>query len=63
MRGGDRVGEALREIEEIVSGKSAEGNPLLEALAVDQGHGEEVNALDFFHRVNGDDVGVIESRE
>jgi hypothetical protein len=26
-------------------------------------HGEEVDAAGFFHRINGDDIGVIELRQ
>jgi hypothetical protein len=57
----DRIGERDRELEERVRGKPLAADVGRESLPVHQLHGQETNALDFFHGVNRDDVWVPKS--
>ena len=60
VRGGQRVGERQRELEESRQRQAAGRNQRVERLALDELHRQETDAVGFLGRVDGDDVRVIE---
>ena len=58
------VDQGDREVEERPEGQSARpGSSRPVVCALDQLDGEEVDSVCFFHRVDGDDVGMVEGGE
>jgi hypothetical protein len=62
MSSGKGVGERDGDVEELLQAHPDLGDPALQALAVDQLHGDEARAAGFLDRVDRDDVGVVERR-
>ena len=60
VRGGERVGESAGDVDDLCGGQAAGRDEAVEGLAFDEFHGEEMDAVGFFDREDGDDVGVIE---
>ena len=61
--GDERVGERLRQIEDLWEGKTARNERAVQTLAVDEFHGQEVNALHFFDpKFNGVDWNAARQR-
>ena len=48
--------------EENFSHKSARGNQLAQGMTIHQFHAQEMNPVPLPHRVNGDNVGMVEAR-
>jgi hypothetical protein len=63
MRGGERVGQRSRHGDEAFDRQTVGRNSLCQGKPLDQLHGKEVNALGFLHRVDGDDVGMVDGGE
>jgi hypothetical protein len=63
MRGRERVAERAGNLDDLLDREPAGGNEAGEWLALDQLHGQEVDAVGFLHRVDGDDVRVVELGE
>ena len=61
--GGEGVGERGGDLEDLGSGEPALGDDAVEGLALDELHGEEVDAVRLLDRVDGDDPGVVEGGE
>ena len=47
VRGGERVGQGLRDIEDAGGGETVLWNNLIERMAFDQFHGQKVDAIRF----------------
>src|ERR1039458_830740 len=62
-RGRERVAERAGNLDDLLDREPAGGNEAVEWLALDQLHGQEVDAVGFLHRVDGDDVRVVELGE
>ena len=60
VRGGERVGQRVGDVEDPLDRQAALGNGAVEGLALDELHREEVDALGFFNREDRDDAGMIE---
>lgn len=60
MRGGERASKRSGNLDDSLDGKAAFRNEPIERPALDQLHREKVNAVGFLHRVERDDVRVIE---
>ncbi len=61
--GGERLRERDGDLEDALQGHPAFGNHVREPLALDELHGEEVNAPGLLDRVNGDDIRMVEGSE
>ena len=60
MRGGQRVGEGDRDLEELRQRHAAAGYQLVERAPLDQLHRQEPDAVGLLDRVDRDDVRVVE---
>jgi hypothetical protein len=60
MGGYQRLGQRSADLDDSLDWESAFRNELVKRLPLDQLHGEEVRAVHFLHRKDGDDVRVIE---
>jgi len=58
--GGHRFGQRYGDLEELLETQAAGWHDVVEPPPFHQLHGEEVEAIGLFHRVDGDDVGMIE---
>jgi hypothetical protein len=58
-----RVGKRNGHVEQLKNRQSARRNEGVEILALDQLHGDEARALNFFYGVQRDNIRVIESRD
>ena len=58
--GRERVGQRVGDVEHPLDRQAALGNGDVERLALDELHGEEVDALGFFDREDRDDARMIE---
>jgi hypothetical protein len=63
VRAAQRIGQWNRCVEDLVERQPVLLDDLVEALAVDELHGQEMGAVVLLHRVDGDDVGMIERRD
>ncbi len=59
MRSGERVGKCTCDFDDLLDGKAARRNQVVQRLPFDKFHRQEMNAAAFFHRINGDDVRVV----
>ena len=55
------IDERDRQLEEAIDRKTTRFDQLIERLAVDQLESDEVEAVRFLDRMNGDDVRVVDS--
>ena len=60
VRGCERVGKRVGDVEDPLDRQAALGNGAVERLALDELHGEEVDALGFLDREDRDDARMIE---
>ncbi len=60
MRRGDGIGQGNRDVEEPIQRKAVLGQKLRQRLAVNELHGDEVDAFGLLDGVDCDDVGVVE---
>ena len=60
MGGGERVAECAGDIDDLLDREPAVGDHAVEWQTFDQLHGQEVNAVAFFDRIDGDDVRMVE---
>ena len=63
VRGGERVGHGLGDLKNPVERQPTVGYHAIERLPFDELHRQEVHALGFLDREDGDDVRVIERGE
>ena len=63
VRGGDRIGEWNRDVEERAERKARLRQPLGECASSHELHRDEVQAVGFFNGMHRHDVGVIERRD
>ncbi len=61
VRRGKRIGQWDRQTEERVDRQAALGDHLGERRALDHLHGDKANTVHLVHRMNSDDVGVVQS--
>ena len=61
--GGQRIGDGDAGIEDPRQGKAAGGDGLVQALALDQLHGEKAHAGVFLHGIQRDDVRMVQARD
>jgi hypothetical protein len=61
--GGQRVSDLDRERKEPVELEASGWQHLIEALALDQLHRQEMDPVGLLHRVDGDDVRLVEGRD
>ncbi|MDE0830790.1 MAG: hypothetical protein OSB03_16470 [Vicinamibacterales bacterium] len=60
VRGYQRVGQGAGNAQQFVNVKTTRRDASVEAVAIDQIHGEETVAFVLFDRVDRDDRGVVE---
>src|ERR1022692_3156373 len=60
MRRRQRITQRTGNLDDLLDRESTCGNEAIEWLALDELHGQEVDTVAFFHRVDGDDVRVCE---
>ena len=60
VRGGEGIGERQGEAQDLVRRQPAGDDPRGQGLALDQLHGEEVDAPRLLDGIEGDDVGMVE---
>ena len=57
------LGDLLTDLQRLLDGQRASGEPLLKRLPLDQFEDEEAGAPFFFEGVDGGDVGVVQRRQ
>ena len=60
MRHSQGVGHGNGDVEQLRQGHPLGGDQLVQTLAIDQLHGEEIGTLTLFDVVDGDDIGMVE---
>ena len=60
VRGREGVGKRVADVDDLVGGQAVSGDDAVERLALDELHGEEVDAAGLFNGVDGDNVGMVE---
>ena len=55
-----RIPESAGDFDDLFEGKSAVADKPVKRLTFDELHGQEVDAVAFLYRVDGDDVGMVE---
>ena len=60
MRRSQRIPQSAGDLDDLFEGKPACADEPVERLTFDELHGQEVDAVGFLHRVDGDDVRVVE---
>jgi len=63
MRGRERVAQRTGNFDDLLDGKATCGDQAVEWLPFDQLHRQEVDAVAFLHRVDGDDVRMVKLGE
>ena len=63
VRGVERVGKSRGDPEELLGWQGALGDEDIERLALDELHGQEVDAARLLDRVDADDAGMIQGGE
>src|SRR5450432_544079 len=63
MRRRERIPERTGNLDNLLSRKSPGGNYTIKRLPFDQLHGQEMDAIRFLDRVDGDNIGMVELRE
>jgi len=56
----ERLSKGVRDFDDLLDGKAARGNAAFQGLPLDQFHGQKVDAVGFFNRVQRDDMRVVE---
>ena len=60
MRGGQRIGQRARNLDNLLHRQTTPADEPIKGLPLHQFHGEKVDTVSFFHGIDRDNVGMIE---
>src|SRR5580692_1756425 len=63
VRSRQRIPQSTGDLDDLLERKSACADEPVKRLALDELHRQKVDAVGFLHRVDGDDIRMVELRE